>query len=325
MAGQNVIVKGNLVYLNISGKWCVYDQSKEPLGAGAMGTVYYGFICNTNIPVAIKKVKDVYSNDKNIRNRARQEAALMFRHRNLVEMLGLCEWEPDRGPIFIVSKYVHGENFDSFVKTRLGRLPQFQRIRTICNLVMPIFDALSYLHSNNILHMDIKPSNIMVENGNNIRLMDLGIVYTSAYQSSSTSNMMGTPKYAAPEQFGQRGSQEGIDNRTDIYEFAVTIYELLCNENPFLSQTFDELIEKHKTLQLPYNKDIPKPIIEVLRKAAHPNKQNRYNNIAEFRNEFKNATYALNNTEINKRSNTPLLVTFILLLLAIIGWIIFIV
>lgn len=322
MVEQNVIIKDNLVYLNISGKWCVYDQSKEPLGSGAMGTVFYGFVCDTRTPVAIKRVKDVYSNDQNIRNRARQEAALMFRHRNLVEMLGLCEWEPNNGPIFIVSKYVHGENFDKFVKVKLSTMSQAHRIKTICNMVMPVFDALDYLHSNNILHMDIKPSNIMVENGNNVRLMDLGIAYTTAYQASNSSNMMGTPKYAAPEQFGQKGTQETIDNRTDIYELAVTIYELLCNDNPFLSQTFDELIEKHKTLKLPYNNNIPKPIVDVLRKAAHPNKRNRYNNILEFRNEFKRVAFAQNNKENNDKNYTPLFITLIVLLLALIGWII---
>lgn len=179
MDDRNVIIEGNLVYLNVSNTWCVYDRSKEPLGAGAMGTVYYGYTCNTKIPVAIKKVKDVYSNDPSIRARARQEAALMFRHRNLVEMLGLCEWEHDYGPIFIVSKYVHGETFDQFVQKKLGSMPLIKRARTICSMVMPIFEALNYLHSKNILHMDIKPTNIMVENGNNIRLMDLGRVMKS--------------------------------------------------------------------------------------------------------------------------------------------------
>ena len=320
MQTENVIVKGNLVYLNVSGNWCVYDQSKEPLGSGAMGTVYYGVMSKTNVPVAIKKVKDIYSNDSNIRNRARQEAALMFRHRNLVEMLGLCEWEYNRGPIFIVSKYVHGDTFDRFVQMKLGSMPLIKRMRTICHMVMPIFEALNYLHNNNILHMDIKPSNIMVENGNNIRLMDLGIAYTEAYQSANTSNMMGTPKYAAPEQFGKMGTNESVDNRTDIYELSVTIYELLCGENPFLSQTFDELIEKHKTLLLPYHKNIPRPIMDVLRKAAHPNKKMRYSNIVDFRNEFKKSAEVLNDENQHNNTNLLLLISGIaLLLLTVLG------
>ena len=325
MRENNVIVRGNLVYVNISGKWCVYDQSKEPLGSGAMGTVFYGYICESKTPVAIKKVKEVYSNDQNIRNRARQEASLIFGHRNLVEMLGFCESEYDNGPIFIVSKYVHGENFDKFVQTKLGTLPHLHRIKTICGMVMPIFDALNYLHSNNILHMDIKPSNIMVENGNNIRLMDLGIAYTDAYQMSNTSNMMGTPKYAAPEQFGLKGTRETIDNRTDIYELSVTIYELLCNNNPFASQTFDELIEKHKNLLLPYNKDIPKPIVEVLRKAAHPEKQQRYRNIVDFKNDFRKATNELNEKKNVSYTRTILFFILISLLLLIIGLIIYLI
>jgi serine/threonine-protein kinase len=280
----------------------VYDRSKDPIGSGAMGTVYYGFMCGTNVPVAIKKVKDEFANEPGIRNRACLEASLMFRHRNLVEMLGLCEWQQGSGPIFIVSKFVRGENLDKFVKQKLSGIPQHRRIKTICDMVLPIFDALHYLHSSNILHMDIKPSNIMVENGCNIRLMDLGIANVDAYETASRS-MMGTPKYAAPEQFGEKGSLETIDSRTDIYELGVTIYELLCDENPFYSNDFNELIEKHKTLSLPYNKIVPPAIIEVLRKAAHPNKSFRYANILEFRNAFKNSLVTI--TSKPAQSSSP--------------------
>lgn len=288
MSRSDVIIKGNLVYLNVSGRWCVYDNTQSPIGSGAMGTVYHGTMTGTNIPVAIKKVKDEYASDKSIRDRARLEASLMFRHRNLVEMLGLCESNFGSGPIYIVSKYVRGENMDKFVKNKLCMLPQHKRIKTICDMILPIFDALDYLHSNKILHMDIKPSNIMVENGCNIRLMDLGIVNIDTYQFA-TSSMMGTPKYAAPEQFGERGSKESVDYRTDIYELSVSIYELICGENPFLCNSFDDLIDRHKTLVLPYNDRVPKMIIDVLRKAAHPRKSERYNNIIEFKNAFKNA------------------------------------
>jgi serine/threonine-protein kinase len=291
----------------------VYDRSKDPIGAGAMGTVYYGFMCGTNVPVAIKKVKDEFANEPGIRNRACLEASLMFRHRNLVEMLGLCEWQQGSGPIFIVSKFVRGENLDKFVKQKLSGIPQHRRIKTICDMVLPIFDALHYLHSSNILHMDIKPSNIMVENGCNIRLMDLGIANVDAYETASRS-MMGTPKYAAPEQFGEKGSLETIDSRTDIYELGVTIYELLCDENPFYCNDFNELIEKHKTLLLPYNKNVPPAIIEVLRKAAHPNKSFRYANILEFRNAFKNSLVTITSQPIQSSSSGKFVKIFLAIL-----------
>ena len=141
----------------------------------------------------------------------------------------------------------------------------------------------------------------------------------------NTSNMMGTPKYAAPEQFGLKGTRETIDNRTDIYELSVTIYELLCNNNPFASQTFDELIEKHKTLLLPYNKDVPKPIVDVLRKAAHPDKQQRYRNIIDFRNDFRKATEELNEKKNIGYTRTLLFTIAISTLLLIISLIIYLI
>ena len=74
-----------------------------------MGDVYRGYRCSNGALVAIKKVKDAYANNKMIRERARQEASLAFRHPNLVEMVGYCEYAPDSGPIFIVSHFVQGE------------------------------------------------------------------------------------------------------------------------------------------------------------------------------------------------------------------------
>lgn len=65
--------------------------------------------------------------------------------------------------------------------------------------------------------------------------------------------------------------------------------KVICEENPFLCNSFDDLINRHKTLALPYNERVPKIIIDVLRKAAHPRKSERYNNINEFRNALKNA------------------------------------
>ena len=89
MAGK-VTQKGDTIYLNIGQRWFQYNE-RSLLGSGAMGTVYKGYDCNSGEPVAIKRVKDNYANNPEIRYRAHQEADLMFRHPNLVEMLGCCE------------------------------------------------------------------------------------------------------------------------------------------------------------------------------------------------------------------------------------------
>ena len=88
------------IYLWVMNEWYCYNPQEPPVGSGAMGDVYRGFRCKNGAPVAIKRVKDAYANNKMIRERAKQEASLAFRHPNLVEMVGYCEYAPESGPIF---------------------------------------------------------------------------------------------------------------------------------------------------------------------------------------------------------------------------------
>lgn len=95
----NIQVKGREVFLRIGRDWYHFDSSQPPLGAGAMGTVYLGRNCRDNHDlVAIKQVNPAYSRLQPIRERARLEASLAFRHRNLVEMIGCCEEEASTAP-----------------------------------------------------------------------------------------------------------------------------------------------------------------------------------------------------------------------------------
>lgn len=118
------------LYLYVMGEWYCYNPQDPPLGSGAMGDVYKGYRCNNGAIVAIKRVKDFYANNKMVRERARQEASLAFRHPNLVEMIGLCEYAPNNGPIFILSNFVQGEDIDKYVRN-MGNMPG--KTEKICN------------------------------------------------------------------------------------------------------------------------------------------------------------------------------------------------
>lgn len=280
---RTIIKRGNRIYLYVGDRWYYYDESSQPIGSGAMGVVYLGYSCEGNDRVAIKRVIDRYANIPSIRERARLEASLMFRHHNLVEMLGYCELQSSTGPIFIVSRYVQGVNIDRYVES----IPRtLLRVQKICRMLYPVLDALDYIHSKGIVHMDIKPSNIMVENSCNIRLMDLGIAsvddHIIAGESTSVA-LMGTPKYAAPEQFGNKNYKGALDSSTDIFEFGITLYELLSGSNPFEARNINEALKKRKTTVLPYSKGIPRKVVDVLRKATAFEQSKRYKTAGELK------------------------------------------
>lgn len=270
------------VYLYVMGEWYCYNPSEPPLGSGAMGDVYRGFRVKNGALIAVKRVKDCYANNRMIRERARQEASLAFRHPNLVEMIGYCEYAPDQGPIFILSHFVHGDNIDTYVKS-FADSPA--RVEKICNAICAVLDALDYVHSRGVIHRDIKPSNIMVENGSNVRLMDLGISRINGGNKFSQYGFIGTPQYSAPEQIKRDEKHPGspINATTDIYELGITFYELLTGHNPFDTGTEAETLAKQLTEPLPPDAQIPPKLMRVIWKATEKEQDKRYQTALEFK------------------------------------------
>lgn len=271
------------IFLNVMGQWYYYDPNSTPLGDGAMGTVYLGFSCNSNQRIAVKRVKDVYANNKMIRERAKQEASLSFSHPNLVQMIGLCEVAPNYGPIFILSGYVAGITLDAHVKEQLNLLPQEDRIEKISNELCKVLDALQYLHSRGVVHRDVKPSNIMIENGSAVKLMDLGIARLNGGNKYSSYGFIGTPQYAAPEQILRDSDNSEINAQTDIYALGVTYYELLTGKNPFKTDVEAEMLSRQIKMKLPYDKKIPRSIFNVILKATEKVPAKRYKSASEFK------------------------------------------
>ena len=271
------------IYLNVMGQWYYYDPNSTPLGDGAMGTVYLGFSCNSNQRIAVKRVKDVYANNKMIRERAKQEASLSFSHPNLVQMIGLCEVAPNYGPIFILSGYVAGITLDAHVKEQLNYLSHKDKTEKISNELCNVLDALQYLHSRGVVHRDVKPSNIMIENGSVVKLMDLGIARLNGGNKYSSFGFIGTPQYAAPEQILRDSDNTEINAQTDIYALGVTYYELLTGKNPFKTDVEAEMLSRQIKMKLPYDKKIPRSIFNVILKATEKVPSKRYKSASEFK------------------------------------------
>ena len=270
------------IYLFVMGEWYCYNPMEAPLGSGAMGDVYRGYRCINGSPIAVKRVKDAYANNPMIRERARLEASLAFRHPNLVEMIGCCEYSPTEGPIFILSHSVEGENIETYVKN-FENSPN--RVEKVCNAICSVLDALDYVHSRGVIHRDVKPSNIMVENGSNVRLMDLGIARMNGGNRFSQFGFIGTPQYSAPEQIRREegNTSTEINATTDIYELGITFYELLAGENPMDCEKEVDTLAKQIDEPLPKSDRIPNRLMKVIWKATEKEQSKRFQTAMEFK------------------------------------------
>lgn len=268
------------IYLWADGKWYYYDTMQKPIGSGAMGTVYVGYSMDGRSKVAVKRVNDRYANEMSIRNRARLEASLSFRHPNMIEMIGVCEYPDKKGPIFMLSNFVSGYNIDMHLDKYANYI--HDREKFIALKICKILDALEYLHYKGVIHRDIKPSNIMIDcNTDEPKLMDLGIAKLSNSKASST-GLVGTPQYAAPEQINRTEDDDSLTPATDIYALGVTFYELLTGVNPFDSEIETEIISNNLNKKLPNHKLVSRKMMKVLRKATEKNHKKRYQSAKEF-------------------------------------------
>ena len=275
------------LYVSVTREWYCYNPAESLLGSGAMGDVYRGYRCKNGNPVAIKRVNDCYANNKMIRERARLEASLAFRHPNLVEMIGCCEYAPDHGPIFLISNFVQGEEVGKYVK-KFDHSPN--RVERICGIICSVLDALDYVHSRGVIHRDIKPSNIMIEDDSNVRVMDLGISRLTGGNSFSQYGFIGTPQYAAPEQIlREEGKNITINATTDIYETGITFYELLTGTNPMECQADADTLSKQIKEPLPSHEEIPSRLMRVIWKATEKDQGKRYQSAAEFKKDILHA------------------------------------
>lgn len=308
------------IYLNVKGEWYYYNPNSTPLGDGAMGTVYLGFSCNSSKRIAVKRVKDAYANNPMIRARARQEASLTISHKNLVQMIGLCEVHPTSGPIFILSGYVPGITLGNHVKSQLCNLPEDERINKIVGEIGSVLSALDCLHSRGIVHRDIKPSNIMLENESIVKLMDLGIARMNGGNQYSSFGFIGTPQYSAPEQI-LRDSQNNteVTAQTDIYAVGVTLYELICGENPYKCESETEMLTRQVTMRLPFNKKIPLTLFNVISKSTEKEPSKRYKSAMDFKRALEDAIKpTLKNRLLNYIGRNKILVCLILLVAVLI-------
>ena len=206
-----------------------------PLGTGAMGEVYRAYDPIIDRPVAIKVVRPELiagGSSEQWLQRFRREARAAGRrfHPNLIAVL---DFGDDNGVPFLAMEYVDGQSLDAVIKAS-GPLEPSRGVP----MITQVLSALGFIHKNGIVHRDVKPSNIMVLEDDQIKVADFGIARIDASEFTIVGDLLGTPAYMAPEQFA--GAQ--VDQRTDLFAAGVILFEMLTGVKPFRGKSITEIM-----------------------------------------------------------------------------------
>ncbi|MBQ4232342.1 MAG: serine/threonine protein kinase, partial [Lachnospiraceae bacterium] len=194
----------------------------DTVGSGGMSVVYKALDHRLNRNVAIKVLKEEFSNDKTFVSKFRVEAqsAAGLSHPNIVNVFDVG----DVGDIhYIVMELVEGITLKEYIQ-RKGHLSVSETV----NFTLQIASGIEVAHDNHIIHRDIKPQNIIVSPSGILKVMDFGIA-KAATSATISSNAIGSVHYISPEQ--ARGGF--CDERSDIYSLGITMYEMITGRVPF--------------------------------------------------------------------------------------------
>jgi serine/threonine-protein kinase len=250
------------------------------LGKGAMAVVYKAKQISLDRVVAIKVLPKRFSENPEYVKRFYQEgrAAAKLNHNNIVQAIDVGE---AGGYHYFVMEYVEGKTL--YEDLSAGRVFSEQEA---LDIVIQIAQALKHAHSMGLIHRDIKPKNIMINQEGVVKLADMGLARETTdieAAQSEAGKAYGTPYYIAPEQI--RGEID-IDGRADIYGLGATFYHLVTGRVPFMADEPAEVMRKHLREELVppdhINTSLSAGVSEVIELMMAKRRDNRYSNADEL-------------------------------------------
>jgi len=227
---------------------------------GGMGAVYRAQQASLDRPVAVKILPPAFGKEAEFADRFKTEARAMAKlnHTNIVTVydFGITR----DGHFYLVMEWVEGHTLHELVQK--GSMP----LRKVANYAMQMCDALHFAHTHKILHRDVKPGNIMVNDEDRVKVADFGLARPMTGEAEE--NPFGTPDYAAPEIMDSRG----VDQRADIFAAGVVLYELLTGRVP---ATPRKSVTEFAAVSRRWD--------EIIAKATDPDPDKRYPDALEFR------------------------------------------
>lgn len=214
------------------------------IASGGIGRVFRARQAGLDRDIALKLLHPELAADPAQKARFHREAraASLLRHPSAVAIHDFGEWE---GRLYIAMELVTGWTLSEIVDRELPLSP-----RTVVDILVPVCEVLHEAHHAGLVHRDIKPPNIMVEDpgpAQRVKLLDFGLVRSRQFEKGPDDRLTpsdliaGTPAYMAPEQV--RGQE--VDARSDLYALGVVLYEMLCGRRPFDASSPADLMVQH--------------------------------------------------------------------------------
>ena len=260
----------------ISDRYEIIDK----VGSGGMSDVYKAKCHKLNRFVAIKVLKQEFSEDTNFVSKFKVEAqnAAGLSHPNIVNVYDVGE---DGGMHYIVMELIEGITLKKYIEKK-GQLP----FKEAVSIAIQVAQGIEAAHNKNIVHRDIKPQNIIISREGKVKVTDFGIA-RAASANTINSNAMGSVHYISPEQ--ARG--EFIDEKSDIYSLGITLYEMITGCVPFEGDSTVTIAIQHIQEEMPspklYVPDLPISVEKIIQKCTQKKPERRYLKVSSLIADFK--------------------------------------
>ena len=258
---------------------------ERSIGRGGMAEVFLAHDILLDRPVALKVLFPEYAIDPNFVERFRREAqsAAALTHPNIV---AVYDWGKVNFTYFIAMEHVEGKTLATLLKERGPLSPTHT-----CDVISEVASALSFAHENGVIHRDVKPGNILIGLGGQVKVADFGIARALGANIEEAlteiGSVMGTATYLSPEQ--AQGAQP--DPRSDIYSLGVMMYELVAGRPPFVGDSAVAIAYQHvHNFPQPLREvvtDLPRGFESVVAKCMAKNELRRYENAMLVREDIR--------------------------------------
>jgi len=276
-------------------------ELRELIGEGSFGAVYRAYQPLTRREVAVKIILPQYANQPDFIRRFESEAQLVARleHPHIVPLFDYWR-EPDRA--YLVMRCLRGGSLQSSLETGAWGEEAAKQ------LVDQITTALAVAHRQAVVHSDIKPANILLDEDGNAFLSDFGIAkdLSVSAELADPDAKTSSPAYVSPEQI----LGETVTPLTDVYCLGVVLYEMLAGEHPFPDESFEDMRKKHLNEPLPSilvtRPDLPVAVDDVIQKCTAKKPVDRFPDVLSLGEAFHLAMSAESLAELPLADVSPL-------------------